>query len=286
MIRITVLTALTLALSGCRPTEVDPEWLAEHTARDLARVTHQVQATEPITNSIGMQLKRIPPGTFIKGVLGESGPGKSRLHYTTVTQPFYLGIYEVTQVQYEKVMGVNPSTFQGADHPVETVSWEDAVEFCRRLSELPEEKSAGRTYRLPMESEWEFACRAGTTTKYSFGNNPADLGEFAWYEGNATRTPHAVGQKRQNDWGFYDMHGNLYEWCQDNLHGHQNQSSGAAFRGGSWREHDLSCDSTYFGYAVPTFATRDLGFRVAADIHPESTAAPTHRLGAPRADER
>ena len=80
MIRITVLTALTLALSGCRPTEADPEWLAEHTARDLARVTHQVQATEPITNSIGMQLKRIPPGTFIKGVLGESGPGKSRLH--------------------------------------------------------------------------------------------------------------------------------------------------------------------------------------------------------------
>ena len=108
--------------------------------------------------SIGMEFKLIPAGTFTMGDGDDA-------HDVTLTKPFKMGVHEVTQAQYEQVMGVNPSKYKGADNPVETVSWEDAVEFCRKLSELPAEKAAGNVYRLPTEAEWEYACRAGTTTK-------------------------------------------------------------------------------------------------------------------------
>lgn len=106
-------------------------------------------------------------------------------------------------------MGVNPSHFKGAYNPVEMVTWEDAVEFCRRLSELPAEKAAGNVYRLPTEAEWEYACRAGTTTKFSFGDNESGLGDYAWYYDNSGRNTHPVGGKLPNAWGLYDMYGNV-----------------------------------------------------------------------------
>jgi len=121
-----------------------------------------------------------------------------------------LGAYEVTQEQYEKVMGNNPSRFKGDTKPVENVSWNDAIDFCRKLS-----KEEGVEYRLPTEAEWEYACRAGTTTGYSFGDNVSQLGEYAWYRNNSDNTTHAVGEKLPNAWGLYDMHGNVGEWCQD-----------------------------------------------------------------------
>ena len=162
--------------------------------------------------SIGMEFKLIPAGTFIMGEGDDA-------HEVTLTQPFKIGVHEVTQAQYEQVMGVNPSHFKGANNPVETVSWEDAVEFCRRLSELPAEKAAGHVYRLPTEAEWEYACRAGTTTKYSFGDDESDLGDHAWFlenflENSGTNT-HPVGRKGPNAWSLYGMHGNVLEWCQD-----------------------------------------------------------------------
>lgn len=133
----------------------------------------------------------------------------------TIASPFSLGVHEVTQSQYESVMGSNPSHFKGVNNPVENVGWDDAVAFCRKLSALPAEVAAGQVYRLPTEAEWEYACRAGTTTAYSFGDDAMDLAKYAWFYDNSDNTPHAVGEKLPNGWALYDMHGNEREWCSD-----------------------------------------------------------------------
>jgi formylglycine-generating enzyme required for sulfatase activity len=160
------------------------------------------------TNSIGMKFRLIPAGTFTMGKGDEA-------RKVTVTQPFKMGVHEVTQAQYEQVMGVNPSHFKGADNPVEKVNWFDAVEFCRKLSALPAEKAAGNVYRLPTAAEWEYAGRAGTATQYTWGDDASQLGDYAWYSSNSARTTHPVGGKQPNAWGLYDMTGNVMEWCHD-----------------------------------------------------------------------
>ena len=168
----------------------------------------QLALGDPVVNSIGMLLVPIPAGEFQMGEGGEA-------HKVTLTKPFELGVYEVTQEQYEQVMGSKPSKFKGPQNPVKGVRWNDAVEFCRKLSQLSEEKAAGYVYRLPTEAEWEYACRAGTTTKYSFGDSESELGEYAWYRANSGNTTHPAGGRKPNAWGLYDMHGNVKEWCQD-----------------------------------------------------------------------
>ena len=127
-----------------------------------------------------------------------------------ITKSFYLSAYEVTQEPYVQVTGKNPSKNKGANKPVERVNWHDAIEFCRKLSE-----QEGEEYRIPTEAEWEYACRAGTTTAYSFRNEVSELGEYAWYDDNSKGTTHTVGRKLPNAWGLCDMHGNVWEWCQD-----------------------------------------------------------------------
>ena len=182
-----------------------------------------------ITNSIGMKLILIPASEFLMGstqdqqarflkeakarkeilpieVVRREGPA----HRVRITMPFYLGVYEVTQAEYEKVMGKNPSAIKGDSNPVEQVSWDEAAEFCKKLS-----ATEGERYRLPTEAEWELACRAGTTTQYSFGDDPEKLGEYAWFSGKRDRKTHSVGKKAPNPWGLYDMHGNVTEWCAD-----------------------------------------------------------------------
>ncbi len=172
------------------------------------------QQLKEITNSIGMRLVLIHAVSFTMGstvdeeliMLSETS------HEVTLGNSYYLGAYEVTQGEYEKVMSTNPSKFNGSKNPVEGVSWDDAVSFCEKLSDLPEEKAAGRSYRLPTEAEWEYACRASSNASYSFGDTAESLGEYAWFgEGNT----HPVGEKKPNRWGLYDMHGNVLEWCQD-----------------------------------------------------------------------
>ena len=156
------------------------------------------------TNSIGMKFVVIPPGEFTMGG-----------NQVTLTQPFRMGMHEVTQEQYQRVMGTNPSKFKGERNPVEQVGWTDAVAFCEKLSTLPEERATGFQYRLPTEAEWEYGCRAGTVTEFSFGDDPAELSDYAWYEKNSGIKTHPVGEKRPNPAGLYDLHGNVYEWCHD-----------------------------------------------------------------------
>jgi formylglycine-generating enzyme required for sulfatase activity len=151
------------------------------------------QSPKELTNSIGMKLMLIPKGTFMMGSTeSEVRIADATQHEVTISKDYYLGLYEVTQAQYEKMMGKNPSRFQGdnlrgdsVNHPVEQVSWEDAVDFCNKLSDLPEEKKAGRIYRLPTEAEWEYACRAGSKSAYSFGESSKSLGDYAWFYENS-----------------------------------------------------------------------------------------------------
>jgi formylglycine-generating enzyme required for sulfatase activity len=166
-----------------------------------------------ITNSIGMKLVYIPAGEFMMGSPSSEslrGRDEGPQHRVKISKGFYIGQTEVTQAQYRAVMGTNPSHFQGDNNPVENVSWNDALTFCRKLSE-----KKSKTYTLPTEAQWEYACRAGSTTAFSFGNSQSSLRNYAWYSRNSDFKTHPVGQKQPNAFGLYDMHGNLWEWCQD-----------------------------------------------------------------------
>jgi formylglycine-generating enzyme required for sulfatase activity len=240
------------------------------------------QPPKEITNSIGMKLVLIPKGTFMMGSPeSEQGHNENEnQHEVTISKDYYLGVYEVTQAQYEKVIGKNPSYFQGAivgnenaDLPVDDVSWYDAVEFCKKLSELPEEKKAGRVYRLPTEAEWEYACRAGSKTAYSFDDEEGLLPEYGWFNRNSSNRTHTVGLLEPNAWGLYDMHGNVWEWCSDWYgdypKGAVSDSTGLKVgsyrvsRGGSWGNRAANCRSANrIGYA-PGLRFNSLGFRLA-----------------------
>jgi formylglycine-generating enzyme required for sulfatase activity len=243
------------------------------------------QSPKTITNSIGMKLVLIPKGTFMMGspIEEEGADNDEEQHQVTIGKDYYLGVTEVTQGQYEKVMGTNPSYFQkrvirksdSSMYPVEQVSWEDAVEFCKKLSDLPEEKKAGRVYRLPTEAEWEYACRAGSKAAYSFGENSKTLGDYSWFGDNSGSQTHPVGEKKPNAWGLYDMHGNVWEWCSDWYDEYPkgavsdpsgpSEGSSRVLRGGSWFSGAASCRSAFRSGDDPSFRLSDghYGFRVA-----------------------
>jgi formylglycine-generating enzyme required for sulfatase activity len=183
-------------------------------------------AEKVITNSVDMKLTLIPAGKFLMGspaTEADRDP-EEMPHEVVIGKPFFLGVYEVTQGQYQKVTGKNPAFFKsGPDYPVEQVPWSQAADFCRNLTNLAAEKNAGRVYRLPTEAEWEYACRAGTATAFAFGNALSSTqanfnGNYP--QGGADKGPYLqkpakVGSFTPNAWGLYDMHGNVAEWCAD-----------------------------------------------------------------------
>ena len=233
-------------------------------------------------NSIGMAFIALPPGNFFMGSpLNESGRDNDEYrHEVTLTKAFHLGVYPVTQAEYAKVMGENPSRYKDKHrHPVDGVSYLDAADFCRRLSELPEEKSARRLYRLPTEAEWEYACRAGSTSAYCWGDEPGFLGDYGWYENNSGKQSHPVGEKKPNAWGLYDMHGGVWEWCADLYAEYPtqpvsdpqsvlSQTDGPSaknywsHRGGGWWSSAGNCRSAYRSRRHLSIADSNLGFRV------------------------
>ena len=216
-------------------------------------------ALATLRNTIGMSFKLIPAGEFMMGS-PESEKGRDAdeaQRAVKIPSAFWIGVYQVTQSEYESVMGVNPSYFKGANSPVESVSGNDAVAFCAKLSSLPSEVAAGRVYRLPTEAEWEYACRAGTTTAYSFGDDAKDLGKYAWFDDNSGNTTHGVGEKLPNSWGLYDMHGNVWEWCSDA------EGSSRVRRGGSWLYDAAHCRTAYRSTYMPKILFYNIGFRLA-----------------------
>jgi formylglycine-generating enzyme required for sulfatase activity len=221
-------------------------------------------------NGVKMELVLIPAGKFIMGSPDSEGYSDETQHEVTITKPYYIGIYTVTQEQYEALMGVNPSHFKGPQNPVEQVSWDDAVAFCKKASE-----KAGKRFRLPTEAEWEYACRAGSKTRFSFGDDFNGVGDYAWYTGNSERTTHPVGQKKPNAFGVYDMHGNVFEWCSDwcasipngELTDPAGPDSGGSrvHRGGCWGASSPFCRSARRDSDPPGFCIYYLGFRVVVD---------------------
>jgi formylglycine-generating enzyme required for sulfatase activity len=163
-------------------------------------------------NGVKMEMVLIPAGSFMMG--DAAGEACERpVHKVTITKPFYIGKYLVTPEQWESVMGNNPSEFKGPKNPVENVNYKDCQAFLKKL----EEKfgPTGAKFSLPTEAQWEYACRAGTTTRYYFGDSEKDLDQYAWFAGHADRRTHPVGEKKPNAWGLYDMHGSVSQWCAD-----------------------------------------------------------------------
>jgi len=279
--------------------------VTESTARDVESLA------QLITNSIDCKLVYVSPGAFTMGSQsptemrceitcrggflwlkektkevfqyegGEEGRRDDETqHRVILSRGFYMGTTPVTQGQWRAVMGNNPSHFADKDHrPVEQVSWHDAVRFCQRLTER--ERAAGligpnQSYRLPTEAEWEYACRAGTTTRFYTGNTKADLARAAWYDGNSDRQTHPVGQKAPNAWGLYDMHGNVLEWCSDWFGDYPRgevtdppgpaTGKGRVVRGGSWLNHPSRSRSANRNNIAPDNRCFLIGFRVVLDL--------------------
>jgi formylglycine-generating enzyme required for sulfatase activity len=226
-----------------------------------------------------MRFRLCMPGRFLMGDANGSANEKP-VHEIAITAPFYIAEHEVTNDQWKRVMG---GLGRADAHPVNQVSWQEATEYCRRLSALPAEQESRRIYRLPTEAEWEYACRAGSKTRYFFGDDAGRLGEYAWFSGNSGRQWQAVGQRRANPWGLYDMHGNVWEWVSDPYGNYprddrprDNQPgrgmndtqfdatvSRRVIRGGGCLNSAGSCRSTIRQGLEPSIRDADLGFRVA-----------------------
>ena len=225
---------------------------------------------------VKMKLALIPAGKFVMGsftTVNGYSEGEGPPHEATISKPFYMGVTEVTQEQYESVTGKNPSGFKSPKNPVEQVSWDDAKAFCEALS-----KKTALVVRLPSEAQWEYACRAGTNTRFSFGDEDKNLGAYGWYNINSDGKSHPVGLKKPNPAGLYDMHGNVWEWVRDwytdefyasakNVDPENTTVSKArVFRGGSRSRTPNDCRAARRHPCGFDFCRNELGFRVVVQV--------------------
>jgi formylglycine-generating enzyme required for sulfatase activity len=232
-----------------------------------------------IRTKTGIEMAIIPAGSFLLG--DDRGEDDERPAHRVRLAAFYMDVCEVTQASFQAILGRNPSKVQGADRPVERVSWLAAVQYCNMRSAREGFRPcydlktlacdfAADGYRLPTEAEWEYTCRAGTTTRWSFGDDPGVLAGHGWFKGSAEKTTHPVKQKRPNPWGLYDVHGNVAEWCNDyyaerydpaaaeNPRGPANGTQ-RVLRGGSWVSGADDCRCSARQSAPPVFADACFG---------------------------
>ncbi len=265
------LVVVAVCLAGCK-------------GRQSGGVSPTTSDGESLVNSIGLRMIYIRPGEFWMGSPGNE-PGheedESPQHLVKLMRGFYLGATEITQKQWVTVMGSRPWSGkeyveEGDECAASYVSWDDAVAFCKKLSQ-----TEGRTYRLPTEAEWEYACRAGTKTAYSFGDSASQLGEYAWFDGSVggQKYAHGVGRKKANPWGLFDMHGNVWEWCADwygkasypvnPVSDPTGSSSGSSrvVRGGCLYDDAAYCRAARRSIISPGYRNGFIGFRVALDLN-------------------
>jgi formylglycine-generating enzyme required for sulfatase activity len=263
-------------LLGNKTPSSPSDWMIpSKSAQPETPLDNKTSFTEKLPNRVTLEMVSLPAGEFLMGSPdsdSDAGDWEKPQHQVKVNS-FAIGKYPVTQAQYEAVMGTNPSYFKNnPQNPVEKVSWDDAQAFCQKLSQI-----TGKTYRLPTEAEWEYACRAGTTTRFYFGDDANQLGDYAWYDGNSQQTIHPVGQKKPNAWGLHDMIGNVWEWCEDDWHStyenaprdgsawikNNNDNDYRILRGGSWYFDPNYCRSAYRDYYIRRvdYSFND-GFRV------------------------
>jgi formylglycine-generating enzyme len=254
------------------------------------QATRPVPAVPPvvelprITNTIGMTFREIPAGNFLMGSPGNEVGRQDgeHQHKVTISKAFYMQTTEVTQGQWKALMATEPwkgKSFvkEGPSYAASYVNWDDATAYCKKLSE-----KEGKTYRLPTEAEWEYACRAGTETRWSFGDDEKELGDYAWYRDNAydidEKYAHQVGLKKPNAFGLHDMHGNVFEWCYD-YHGKDyykessekdptgpTSGSKRVMRGGSWRYGSRYTRSAYRDRLVADYRGANVGFRLVREL--------------------
>lgn len=220
-------------------------------------------------DGVTMDFVLIRPGRFQRGAL-DGTTNERPVHEVTVTQPFYLGRCEVSQAQWLAFMPDNPSLFQDPQFPVERVSWQQCQQFLVRLGE----RQPKWKFTLPTEAQWEFACRAGSAERFTFGAGEEELSLHAWFHRNSRATTHPVGTKKANAWGLHDMHGNVKEWCADGFAPYSDgaltdpqgpaNAVGRVFRGGGWNDYPAQCTASTRDFLYPVGYDDDLGFRVLA----------------------